>query len=34
MKKILAYYKGWNATKATKEEADNLCLNIYIYIRA
>jgi hypothetical protein len=34
VKKILAYYKGWNAAKATKDEADNLYLDIYMYIRA
>ena len=30
VKSVLAYHKGRNATKATKEEADNLCLDIHI----
>src|SRR5271156_2730135 len=34
VKKILAYHKGWNAAKATKDEADNLCLNIHVCIKA
>jgi len=34
VKKIVAYYKGWGAAKATKEEADNLYLDIHVCIRA
>jgi len=34
VKKIVAYYKGWGAAKATEEEADNLCLDLHICIRA
>ena len=34
VKKILAYYKGWNAAKATKDKADNLYLDIYVCIKA
>ena len=34
IKKILAYYKGQNAIKATKNKANNLYLDIHIYIRA
>ena len=34
IKKILAHYKGQNAAKAIEDKADNLCLNIYVYIRA
>ena len=34
IKKILAYHKGQNATKATKDKADNLCLDIHVCIRA
>jgi hypothetical protein len=34
IKKILACHKGWNAARATKEEADNLCPNIHICIKA
>ena len=34
VKKILAYYKGRNTAKATEDKADNLCLDIYICIRA
>jgi hypothetical protein len=34
VKKILAYYKGWNAAKATEDKVDNLCIDIYIYIGA
>src|SRR3981081_1663269 len=32
--KILACHKGRNAAKATEEEADNLCPDIYVCIRA
>ena len=34
VKKILAYYKGWNAAKATEDKADNLCLDIHVCIGA
>jgi ATP-dependent DNA helicase PIF1 len=34
VKKVLAYHKGRNATKATKEEANNLCLEIHVCVRA
>ena len=34
VKKILAQHKGQNATKATKDKADNLCLDIHMCIRA
>jgi hypothetical protein len=34
IKRIVAHHKGWNAAKATKDEADNLCPNIYICIGA
>jgi hypothetical protein len=34
VKKILAYYKGQNAAKATEDEVDNLYLDIYMCIRA
>jgi hypothetical protein len=34
IKRILAYHRGQNAAKATEEEADNLCLEIYVCIRA
>jgi len=34
VKKVLAYHKGRNAAKATKEEADNLCPEIHVYVRA
>jgi hypothetical protein len=34
VKKILAYYRGRNAAKATKDEADNLCPDIHVCIRA
>jgi hypothetical protein len=34
VKKILACHKGRNAAKATKDEADNLCLDIHVCIRA
>jgi hypothetical protein len=34
VKKILAYYKGWNTAKATEDEADNLCPDIHVCIRA
>jgi hypothetical protein len=34
VKKILAHHKGWNASKATEDEADNLCLDIHVCIRA
>jgi PIF1-like helicase len=34
VKKILAYHKGRNAAKATKDEADNLCPDIYVCIGA
>jgi hypothetical protein len=33
VKKILAYYKSRNTTKATEDKTDNLYLDIYIYIR-
>jgi ATP-dependent exoDNAse (exonuclease V) alpha subunit len=32
--KILACHKGRNTTKATEEEANNLCPDIHVYIRA
>ncbi len=32
IKRIVAQYKGRNTSKATLEEADNLYLEIYIYI--
>jgi hypothetical protein len=34
VKKILAHHKDWNAVKATKDEADNLTLDIHLCIRA
>jgi hypothetical protein len=34
VKKILARHKGRNAGKATEDKADNLCLELYVYIRA
>jgi hypothetical protein len=34
VKKILAHHKGRNAVKATKDKADNLCVDIHVYIRA
>jgi hypothetical protein len=34
VKKILARYKGQNAVKAIEDEADNLCPEIHVYIRA
>ena len=34
VKKIRACYKGWNATKATEDDADNLCLEIHLCIGA
>ena len=34
VKKILACHTGWNAAKASKDEADNLCPDLYVYIRA
>ena len=34
VKKFLARYKGRNVAKAIEEEADNLCLDIYVCIRA
>jgi hypothetical protein len=34
VKKILAYHKGQNAAKATEDEANNLCLDIHVCIRA
>ena len=34
VKKVLAHHKGRNAAKATKEEADNLCPEIHVYVRA
>jgi ATP-dependent DNA helicase PIF1 len=34
VKKVLAHHKGQNATKATKEEADNLCPEIHVCVRA
>jgi hypothetical protein len=34
VKRILACHKGRNATKATEEEADNLCSDIYLCIGA
>jgi hypothetical protein len=34
VKKLLACYKGYNVVKATEEEADNLCPDIYVCIRA
>jgi hypothetical protein len=34
IKRIVAYHKGWNAAKATEDEADNLYPNIYICIEA
>ena len=34
VKKILAYHKGRNAAKATKDEADILCPDIHVCIRA
>jgi hypothetical protein len=34
VKKILAQHKGRNAAKATKDEADNLCLDIHLCIGA
>ena len=34
VKKILARYRGQNAARATKDKADNLCLNIHMCIRA
>jgi ATP-dependent DNA helicase PIF1 len=34
VKKILACHKGRNATKATDDEADNLCADIQVCIRA
>jgi hypothetical protein len=34
VKKILAHHKGRNATKATEDKADNLCLDIHMCIRA
>jgi hypothetical protein len=34
VKKILAHHKGRNAAKATEDEADNLCLDIHVCIRA
>ena len=34
IKRIVAHYKGWNATKATEDEADNLCPDIHVCIRA
>jgi len=33
VKKILAHHKGQNAAKATKDKADNLCLDIHMCIR-
>jgi len=32
--RILAYHKGQNAAKATEDEADNLCPDIHVCIRA
>jgi len=34
VKKILARHKGRKAAKATEEEADNLCLDLHMCIRA
>jgi hypothetical protein len=34
VKKILACHVGWNAAKATKDKADNLCPDLYMCIRA
>ena len=34
IKKILAHHKGQNAAKATKDEVDNLCLDIHVCIGA
>jgi hypothetical protein len=34
VKRIVAHHKGWNAAKATKDEADNLCPNIHVCIGA
>ena len=32
MKKLIAEYRGYGASVATKEEADNLSAKIYVYI--
>jgi ATP-dependent DNA helicase PIF1 len=34
VKVLTAVNQGWNAEKATKDEADNLPNKIYVYIRA
>ncbi|KAH8746183.1 hypothetical protein BGZ57DRAFT_777924, partial [Hyaloscypha finlandica] len=34
IKKIIASYRGYKANRATKEEADNLYTELYIYLGA